>query len=426
MTITSIPTNNDTFKSALDEVRGLMADLSNVVTRNLPETLKPLKTALAVAAIACLRDEVQPISLIFAAPSGAGKTMALEFLMPASDDDAHFYRSDDFTAASFVSHRADKDDQQLREQVDLLPKLKDKTLITKELGPVFRGKREELEKRFAILTSVLDGQGYVSNSGAHGRRGYQERINFRWLGATTPLSNEALEVIASLGTRMFFYSLDRERKDTDALIEVASDSRHEAKKQLVRKKVQEFIAKFFDLIQPGSLKIGQVGFPQVWLRKLVLLAKVAAALRTMKIDSDKSPVEVAYPERAILMLRQIAIGSALINGRSEVELEDIRLVAQVAVSSGPWNRQKVFRALIRAGGRATTFELERLTGLAGPTVRKWMEHLGRLGLGKYTDGESGRGNSATLELLDEYMELVPDKWKAKRGEGEKPEETANA
>ena len=50
--------------------------------------------------------------------------------------------------------------------MDLLPKIKDKTLITKELGPVFQGKVQDVQERFAVLTSVLDGQGFVSNSGA--------------------------------------------------------------------------------------------------------------------------------------------------------------------------------------------------------------------------------------------------------------------
>src|SRR5262249_28943290 len=157
----------------------------------------PVKAALAVVAVGCLKDNTQPTTLVFVAPASAGKSLALTFLMPTGEKDdfgnRYFYRSDKFTAASFVSHRADASKKQLS-SIDLLPRLKRKTLLTKELAPVFNGKREELMDRFATLTAILDGQGYVSDSGAHGRRGYEQAINFQWLGATTPPTPELLAI----------------------------------------------------------------------------------------------------------------------------------------------------------------------------------------------------------------------------------------
>ena len=111
------------------------------------------------------------------------------------------YRSDDFTPAAFVSNRVDLSAAQLA-RVDLLPKLKNRTLVTKELAPLVAGKQEDLKKTFATLTAVLDGKGYLRDSGAHGQRGYAEEINFSWVGCTPPLSSDVLAVMAQLGPRI--------------------------------------------------------------------------------------------------------------------------------------------------------------------------------------------------------------------------------
>src|SRR4029450_6378610 len=89
------------------------------------------------------------------------------------------------------------------------------------LPPCLPGKRADLIPRFAILTAVLDGGGYVSDSGAHGRRGYPDPINFQLLGATTPLSTDVLAVMAQPGPRILFYDADRPRKGVDELVEHA-------------------------------------------------------------------------------------------------------------------------------------------------------------------------------------------------------------
>ena len=116
------------------------------------------------------------------------------------------HRVDTFTPASFVSHAANKKRNQLS-AIDLLPKIKDKTMLTKELSPLFRGDFKEMQKNFSVLTSVLDGKGYVSESGTHGERGYTGEYLFNWIGATTPFSDRVYELMAQLGNRMYFYEI---------------------------------------------------------------------------------------------------------------------------------------------------------------------------------------------------------------------------
>jgi hypothetical protein len=61
-------------------------------------------------------------------------------------------------------------------------------LLTKELAPIFGAREDELRDNIATLISVLDGEGFISDSGMRGRRGYEEAIIFNWIGATTPLN----------------------------------------------------------------------------------------------------------------------------------------------------------------------------------------------------------------------------------------------
>jgi hypothetical protein len=109
------------------------------------------------------------------------------------------------------------------------------------------------------------------------------------------------------------------------------------------------------------------------------------------------------------MLKHIAIGSALIHGRLEVNDEDLSLVRHIAASSGPGSRQTVFRAVLKCGGSGSTRELVDLTGLSHPTVRKAMEELSKLGLVTYTPGEATKGEPHQVELVGEYRQLVAGK-----------------
>jgi Mn-dependent DtxR family transcriptional regulator len=71
------------------------------------------------------------------------------------------------------------------------------------------------------------------------------------------------------------------------------------------------------------------------------------------------------------------------------------------MSSGIANRQKVFRAVLEYGGKATTPEIEKLTGLSTPTVLEYMRQLGVLGLARFTESRP-----STVELMPDYVELV--------------------
>ncbi len=64
----------------------------------------------------------------------------------------------------------------------MLPRIKNKFFLTPELAPTFAAKDDDLLQVLGIMTRILDGHGYESDTGAHGHRGYNEEIMFTWVG----------------------------------------------------------------------------------------------------------------------------------------------------------------------------------------------------------------------------------------------------
>ncbi len=405
---------------ASPEMAAAMAEVERVVGAHYPDRVDALKASLAVVAHNSFADHPQPISLVKIARAGAGKTMEVSWLLPDGPNDVlseSIYRVDNLTAASFVSHRADLDAQQLR-NVDLLPQLKNKTMVTKEMAPLFAGKREQLTERVSILTSVLDGRGYISNSGAHGRRGYEEDINFSWIGCTTPLSADVLSVMAQLGPRMLFYFADRRRKDVDQLAAMIAKGDDTAAQRECREAVRDFLLLLHRAYPAGSVLGASIVTTEPQSRTIALWAEVLTRLRTevpelaaavAGLDTAAIGAEIKpeHAERVFWMLLDIARSSALIHGRDTLAEYDLGQVSHIALSSGVFARSVVFEALLRTpGGTATRPELQRLTEYASKgTVLSVMRELAALGLADFTEEEASN-QPAMATLRPPFTELA--------------------
>ena len=86
-------------------------------------------------------------------------------------------------ALNHLSHTVLAVKKEALAKIDMLPKIKNKLLLTPELSPTFAKKDDDLIEILGILTRVLDGHGYESDTGAHGHRGYNEPMMFVWIGA---------------------------------------------------------------------------------------------------------------------------------------------------------------------------------------------------------------------------------------------------
>ena len=151
----------------------LIRPVEDAVNSFYPGLLPAAKCGLAVVCSMAFKDRTKPIAVMFESPSGFGKSAVVQMFFPITNPDGtsiagrYTYRCDKFSPKSFVSHAANVSSGALKD-VDLLPKLKNKTLVTKEMAPIFRGREQEMEENFSTVIAVLDGKGLMTNSGTKG------------------------------------------------------------------------------------------------------------------------------------------------------------------------------------------------------------------------------------------------------------------
>ena len=95
----------------------------------------------------------------------------------------------------------------------MLPKIKNKFFLTPELAPTFAQREEELIQTLGIMTRILDGHGYESDTGAQGHRGYNEDIMFTWLGAAVDIPYKVHRQLSGTRTKIIFLSVIKVRGD---------------------------------------------------------------------------------------------------------------------------------------------------------------------------------------------------------------------
>jgi hypothetical protein len=194
-------------------------ELKETVINNIPELWPGLEFELSVLRILNINGCSLPfIGLLLGRPSSS-KTQTLSLLSGWYC----VYYTDDFTAKSFVSHSTSVSKEELAE-IDMLPKIKNRLFLTPELAPMFTVKDEDLSKTLGIITRIADGQGFKSNSGAHGQRGYDENIMFTWIGAVVDIPYKVYKMLGNLGFKLYFFRLPfKEKTEYDLLIEMSGD-----------------------------------------------------------------------------------------------------------------------------------------------------------------------------------------------------------
>jgi hypothetical protein len=320
------------------------------------------------------------------------------------------YRSDKFTPKAFVSHAASVRADKLAE-VDLLPRLENKVLVTKELAPLFRGREEELQDNFSILISVLDGKGFTSDSGMRGRRGYDRPILFNWIGATTPLPPSTHRLMSQLGTRLLFYEVPcQQPTEEELLIYAAEDGADEAEIEC-QQVVNDFLIWFFTKHPIGSVALDSIVIPRGLLRELIRWAKFLvqgrAEIRYEKEYGTWQPVAVMTPEgpwKVINYFKELTRGHALIHGRNEVNDTDLKLIANVAISSIPGHLRPIIREL-RMIAKIDTATAATLCRVTAPTARRYLKEIELLGIGLLAKGHPETNHPDTIALSDQFRWL---------------------
>jgi hypothetical protein len=336
----------------------------------------------------------------------------MSFPLPKTAAEAFIYRSDKFTPKAFVTHASNVKAEELA-KMDLLPKLKNKVLITKELAPLFRGRVEELQENFSILISVLDGKGFTSDTGMRGRRGYQETILFNWIGATTPLPASTHRLMSQLGTRLLFYEVSATQPTEEQLLLFAEEDNSSDAEGQCQQAVNEFITQFFTQHPVGTVNPRDLPFSKSLLHELVRWAQFLVAARAeIKFEEGLHSIPVAAmppeaPFKVVNYFKDLARGHALVHGRTEVMDADLALVGHVATSSIPGHLRPIVRQL-RTCAAVTSTEATTLCDVSAPTARRYLEELSLLGVCQREKGCPYLNLPDMLRLATEYRWLNAD------------------
>jgi hypothetical protein len=110
-------------------------------------------------------------------------------------------------------------------EIDLLPKIKNKCFLTPELAPTFAAKDDDLIQILGIMTRILDGNGYESDSGAQGHIGYSGKMMFTWVGAAVDIPHKVHKLLGTLGPKLYFIRLPVQGKtEEDYLDQIKNDN----------------------------------------------------------------------------------------------------------------------------------------------------------------------------------------------------------
>lgn len=390
---------------SVDTVRG-------VISGYFPHLWPAVEAGLATCATLLLSDNANPVALIYVGPPSAGKTTVVSMFEGATANGQELcYRSDKFTTASFVSQAAKVADQDLS-KVDLLPRIKHKVLLTPELSTIFRGRQDELAERFSTITRILDGQGYTTDSGTHGQRGYTGDYLFAWLGATTPFDPMVWKVMAQLGSRMFFLVMDAAAEPT--IENLVSANLQPVAYEASIHKCRAVIHPFLDALFTSHGGIRGVHWkpeanPPDVLTGIAQYATLLAVLRTPYEKGNTNEPE--SPHRANAVLYNLARGHALICGRTRLAMEDLPTVAQITLSSIPFRRRAVLQLMAEQGGNPVTVsQVEKATKVTRHTAEEIMREMEALGLMDVQ--HEGVGKPALLVMKDEWAWCMKEGFRA--------------
>lgn len=387
-------------------------ELRPVIEENFSGLWPVVDTALSQWATLLIDDITLPTVIYLVGPPSSDKTTVISMMKVQSES----YYVDDFTPASFVSHKSGPTSAQLN-QVDLLPQLKGKLLLTPELNTLWSQSKDKLKSTMGILTRVLDGGGYSSHSGVHGRRGYDEPLVFAWLGATTPVPQRIWQQLGKMGSRIYFSSMPQQEFNSDRVGEgLATKTPYGLRIRNCREVIEKFMKAMRRKYPIGVTwnKQAEVkGYLQDIARYADLLAKLRCGVEKEYDHNDNSEittVQVERPDRAAHVLYNLARGHALIHGSTQIDAENVELCVRIALSSAPPDRVKAFRLLYKCHMmRSDTFQEElKLSNKAARELIKIFELAGLIEIKPDPQGTQGRPfNILVLKKQYQSLPLMP-------------------
>lgn len=397
-------------------------NLKSITEENLAGLWDSLEFTISVQKILNIADCNLPFAGILLGSPSSLKTVGIELFRKWNN----VFYTDSFSAKSFVSHSTAVKKNELA-NIDMLPKIKNKFFLTPELSPTFAKKDDDLIEILGILTRVLDGHGYESDTGAHGHRGYNEKIMFTWIGAAVDIPWKVHKALGTLGPKLYFLRLPKSNKsEDDYFAEMDKDFNEKVHK--IGSALLDYLDYFescpdMDVDEASGLS------KLVWdaekddikaKRYLIRLGRLLAHLRGVaqtRETYDTSGTNYAYtfatieePDRAITQLRNLARGHALSQGRNYITQEDVRIVIKVVFSTASMERVRIFELLLQSNGRLTTSQITKSLNIVNNTAKRTMTEFKALNLVTMKEGDN-ENDEKVINLHKDFEWFLTEEFK---------------
>ena len=356
---------------------------------------------LSIKTILNIEDITLPfMGIVFAVPSSL-KTAFFKLLRNLK----YSYYSDKFTARAFVSHSATVAKEKLAE-IDMLPQINNKILLTPELSALFTGKDDDVREQFGIITRLLDGEGLETNSGVHGKRGYYGNYMFTWLGAAVDIPRSVYKFLSTIGFKIYFLRLPRCEVTVEDLVDLLNSKKKFSEKMEEIKRLMMDYLRWFDVcpisIRQNEMKRAKIEWDddrndkeivKIIARLALLLAHIRGYVDVYK-STDRDDIiipvnninnnttysegfihslpTIENPSRAAQQLYNLARGHALSYGRNYITKDDVLLVIKVVLSTGSIERVLVLDLLIAHKGILTTSQITTAMRISNDTAKRTM------------------------------------------------------
>ena len=397
--------------------------LREVVKKNFNNIYYVLEACLSVKAQSLIDGITLPFCLILLGDPSSYKSTILYIVGSLPD----CYKSDSFTPKSFVSHSASNSRTQLS-SIDMLPRIKDKTLITPELAPIFSVREDNLIETIGILTRILDGKGFKTDSGVHGWRGYEGDYYFSWLGAIVEIPRYVWRIFGNLGPKMYFLRVpsdpSSEEEKRQKIIANLKSKSYNKRVEETKTQLKSFWDVLITILNQTNVKI-------VWneskddhgvIEKIVVLAQLLSKLRGSVPPQDTEgwggsnynfgSSIIENPERASNSLYNLARGHAVICGRNFITDDDLGVVILVTLSSASKERVELFKLLIENNGKMNTNQFMEKAKVSIATALKNMQELAISGLVEKIEEQTTTKPITVIKLKDSYNWFLGEEFRS--------------
>ncbi len=392
------------------------------VKRHFPDFLFPAETCLSVMAQLLIKDVTNPFALVLVDAPSSGKTITINFF---DNIEGLTYASDKFTPASFVSNAVNVHRDKLPD-IDLLPRLRYKGFLVRDMGTLLSKRDDDLQECLGILTRVLDGEGFKTDSGIHGERAYIGEYLFMMLAASTPIQNRVWKIMGNLGSRLFFLNMKTRTKSEDELAAQLVSTAVKEKERTCRIATKHFLLNLWNEHQNG-IEWDRMNDPLDCLLVIARCAKLLARLRGVvgvykerylendEVEFDYQTTDPEKPDRINQLFYNLCRGHAVVAGRSHIAKDDLRFIIELSMDSAPPHRAKLLKILIENNGELKTSQVEALMKFKKTAALREMVAMEALDVCELTETQGMVGQpEKIIRLKEDFRWFLSDECKALR------------